>query len=483
VLLVSAALPAGRTRGLATDLLLVLGPILLTAAAVYPLARVLRYGGLGARAAPVTAAALVLGTFLGPLAGTDFSEPLLVLFTIVAFERSLRSLRLRRRPERSLFAAGFVGVLANLVKPVAGVALPALALPALLVRDGGDRKRRLRAFAAGALPATALFLAVNALRTGRALEVGYTDQPLADVVSPLWTFLRITVLPNRGLFWLAPVSMVALAGIPLLLRSRARRVHGWAALFGFGGFFAVNLVYWAWEGGMGWAPRYLAPALVLLGPGLAAGAKAWPRVTAALLAAGFLLNVPGYLLDPARIYRIAATGSGVPLGPVVPIHVDPQAGGALHLFQRPHYVPSQAGVFLGPPILLRLLFDGEGPGTGGASTGSRKDALLLRIRLGEPLFPSVSRIGQILLDEAAQGIPVDLERSYRFAIRAVAWGGPPVDSLAIASYLALRTGRVADAARLAEAGLKIDPSREDLRTNLAIARSASPPATSAAPPH
>lgn len=483
-LLASAAVPSGFPRGLAADLLLVLGPILLTALAVFPLARVLRYGGLGARAAPVLAAGLILGSFLGPLAGTDFSEPLLVLLVLIAFERSLRSIRLRRHPEKGLVAAGFLGVLANLVKPVAGAALPALALPVLLVRDGRERRRRLLAFIAGALPATALFLAANALRTGRILEVGYADQPLGDIVSPLWTLLRITILPNRGLFWLAPTSMVALAGIALLLRSRTRRIEGLAALVGFGGFFAVNLAYWAWEGGMGWAPRYLAPAVVFLAPGLAAGARAWPRATGTLVVAGFLLNVPGYLLDADRIYRVAAAepGSLASFGPFVPLHGDPDAPGELHRIQRPHYVPARAGVFLGPRILLRLLLDGEGPATGGAPPGQRKDSVLLRMRLGEPLVPSVSRSGQVFLDEATQGIPVDLERSYRFAVRAVRWNGPPVDSLAIASYLALRTGRVADAVRFAEAGLRLDPRREDLRTNLAIARSAAPPAATAAPP-
>lgn len=479
----SAALPAGPPRGLAADLLLVLGPILLTAGAVFPLSRLLRYGGLGARAAPPTAAALVLGTFLGPLGGTDFSEPLLVLFVLVAFERSLRSTRLRRRPGGSLFAAGFVGVLANLVKPVAGAALPALALPALLVPGGEGRWRRLLAFAAGALPATALFLAANVLRTGHALEVGYGDQPLGDLVSPLWTFLRITLLPNRGLFWLAPVSMVALAGIAILLRNRVRRVDGLAALLGFGGFFAVNLAYWAWEGGMGWAPRYLAPAVALLAPGLAAGAKTWPRLTVALLSAGFLLNVPGYLLDPDRVYRVAAARDGThePIGPFVPLHADTRAGGTLHPVQRPHYVPSDAGVFLGPRILLRLLLDGEGPETGGAPSGQRKDSLLLRLRLGEPFIASASCSGRTFLDEAVQGIPVDPERSYRFAMRAVEWNGPPVDSLAVASYLALRTGRFVEASRLAEAGLALDPGREDLRGNLAIARSASRSGTALTP--
>ena len=482
-LLASGALPAGPARGRAADLLLVLGPVLMTALAVYPLSRLLRYDGLGARAAPAAAAGLLLGTFLGPLAGTDFSEPLLVLLLLVAFERSLRSTRARQGASSSLFVAGFVGVLANLVKPVAGAALPALALPALFARDAKERRRRLAAFTAGALPAAALFLAGNVIRTGRALEVGYADQPLGDLVSPLWTLLRITVLPNRGLLWLAPVAASALAGIAILLRSRRRRADGLAALLGFGGFFAVNLAYWAWEGGMGWAPRYLAPAVALLAPGLAAGARAWPRLTAVLVSSGFLLNLPGYLLDADRLYRVASAEASAPdpLGPFVPLHGDPRAPGRLHPVQRPHYVPSRAGVFLGPRILTDLLLEGESPATGGAPSGRRKDSLLVRLRLGEPLVRPVSLSGLLFLDEAVRGDPGDPERSYRWARRALDWNGPPVDGLAVASYFALRTGRAGEAARFARAGLAIDPKRDDLRRNLAVALSVAGGSASAAP--
>jgi hypothetical protein len=55
---------------------------------------------------------------------------------------------------------------------------------------------------------------------------------------------------------------------------------------------------------------------------------------------------------------------------------------------------------------------------------------------------------------------------------SVAWDGPRVDAPAIASALALRSGRFEDAARWAREGLSRDPGREDLRTNLQLAERA-----------
>ena len=55
------------------------------------------------------------------------------------------------------------------------------------------------------------------------------------------------------------------------------------------------------------------------------------------------------------------------------------------------------------------------------------------------------------------------------ALAAIDYGGPAVETRAFASYLLLRVGRNAEAARLCREGLDLSPERQDLRRNLAVA--------------
>lgn len=425
VFLLSASLaPSPAVAGALADVLASLAPIVATSLAVLPLARLLRLGGARRRAAPWLAVALVVGTFLGPLGVSDFQEPWLVLFVAQALDSALVSRMLRGvRREKALALAGLMLSAAVLAKPTAAALLSALALPALFPRGGEGRARGVLALGLAAVPGVALALALNVSRFGSPLATGYETpllHPLARAVSPAWTVLRLTFLPNRGLLWYAPLLLLFPLVLPRLLRGRRRTVLATAVL-GFGVFFAANVAWFAWEGGLGWAPRLLAPAVACAAPLLAARGSTL-RIAAVLALLGAAVNLPAYLLDPGRFYRVVVTKPDAEaLGPVVPIHR--AAGGAGRLFpeQKMHYVLKFAPVFVGPEVLARLLTEGDGPSAGGTGAARTRDAAVLRLVLGQPRGEG-SETGRLLLSEAWATAGSDPERAARMARRAAEFG-------------------------------------------------------------
>lgn len=427
VLLAATSVPDPSTAGLLADRLASFGPIAASALAVPSLALLLRLGGARRRPAAALAGGLVLGTFLGPLGLTDFQEPWLVLFVALALERALASRLLRgARRERALAAAGVAASAALLAKPTAVALLAALLLPVLRPRRGEPAFRGALALALSAVPGVALVLALNEVRFGSPLSFGYATSlahPLARRVPALWTTLRLTVLPNRGLLWYAPVLLLAPIHASSLLRGR-RAVVAMTAVLGFGTFFVANVAWFAWEGGFGWGPRLLAPAIACAAPLLGVRGRAL-RLAAALVVAGGLSLAPAYLLDPDRLYRFASGADAAePFGPTVPIHRSRPAGAGLDPMQRPHYVPALAPVIVGPRLLASLALHGDGPGAGGTDAARTHDAAALRRLLGQPGDPAPDS-GRLLLAEALATAPVDPLRARRMAARAAELGAGP----------------------------------------------------------
>lgn len=481
-------LPAGILRGRVADAVLQLLPVLVTAFAVAPLARLARLAGCSRRAAPALASALLLATFLGPLGRLDFQEPLVVLLSVSSLERILVA---RRREGlyrlKALAAGGGLAGLALLAKPTAFVLVPALLLAVARPLRRRAQPRDFAAFGAGMVPGLVAFFTLNAVRFGSALDFGYRFGyvPPGDTRLPLlWTALRLTVLPNRGVLWFAPLLLLALF-VPLRMRLvEPLRTDCGAALVASAGFFAANLSWWAWEGGFGWGPRLLAPAVALSIPWLAGRQSVWRRAAFTLALLGFVLNLPAYLLHEGRIYAFAAAGAspGAPLGPVMPRHRDPARPGEVHPLQRVHYVPRAASWIEGPRILLALKALGNGKQTGDVAGDARLDPLVLRILLGKPALPVVSGVGRVLLDDAEIAGDVEPQRALRFARAAIDFGGPPVDARAFESMLLLRDGRPAEAARICREALALDPGRADVRSNLALAEKLLETAADPAPP-
>jgi hypothetical protein len=246
-------------------------------------------------------------------------------------------------------------------------------------------------------------------------------------------------------------------------------VEALAALLASGAFFGANALWWAWEGGMGWGPRLLAPAVVCLAPLLAVKGRRERALAVGLAAAGLLLNVSGFLVDTGRVYRLAlaASSSPAPLGPVPAVHLRPD--GELEPFQRPHYVPSWSTWLRAPGVAVRLAARGDGLEAGGRASEVPADAALVRLLFSRRNLPPSSDTGRLLLEAAELTEGSDAPVAVRLALAAVDTGGPAAETRAFASYVLLRAGRDEEAARLCREGLALSPGREDLRRNLEVA--------------
>lgn len=472
VLRVAFLVPPGTLRGLCSDVAINLLGLLAAAAAVGPVTRLLRFGGSSRRVAPWIAAALLGTTFLGPLFLSDFQEPYVVFLAALALERALWARRLPvARRAGPLLASGLAFSLCLLAKPTSLLLAPALIVAVAFPRGRRRLGKDLSLLLVGAAPFAAAFLSLNEVRFGSVLELGYSNQVAVygrQRVGLLWTALRLVLLPNRGIVWYAPLVLLAPFGLVRAAKG-FRRVETLVALLSAGAVFGVNAVWWAWEGGMGWGPRLLAPAVICLAPLLAVKGRAQGTAAVCLATAGLLINASGYLVDTGRIYQLAlaADSSPAPLGPVPAFHRQPD--GALERFQRPHYVPSWATWLQAPRVLLRLTTRGDGVDAGGKPSEIPADAALVRLVFSKRSLPASSDTGRLLFEAGVLTADADTPAAVHLALAAIDYGGPAVETRAFAAYILLRVGRNAEAARLCREGLDLSPEREDLRRNLAVA--------------
>jgi hypothetical protein len=126
---------------------------------------------------------------------------------------------------------------------------------------------------------------------------------------PFFTgLLRLTVFPNKGLLWYAPVVLLAPLGFLVLRRRDARLAIACAA--SAAALLFTASAWWAWDGQAGWGPRLLLPALppLFLLAGLGASGSAWPaRLTGALaLVLGAGVNVLGALVPFPAVYALSS---------------------------------------------------------------------------------------------------------------------------------------------------------------------------------
>lgn len=440
-ILASGVFPPGLLRGRVADISICLWPVLFTAALVWPLSRLFRYGGGGKLAAAPVAGALVLGTALGPLGTSDFQEPFLAFLLAASLERVLWARRQDEslRPRHLLLGGGLAGA-ALLAKPTAIVVVPALFLAVFFVRG---RRRLLRdgaLLALGIVPFAALTLWLNAVRFGNPFEFGYSGQlahPLARATPFGWNLLRITLLPNRGLLWFSPILLLAILGIGRLSRG-AHRGDRSAALLAVAALLATNALWWSWEGGMSWGPRLAAPCVALSAPLIWNGLRRHSTIALVLGLVGFLLNLPGYLLEYPRIYWFARARCGEcpPLGPIVPMHLD-AARGSIQIDQRVHYSPACAPVLLGFRVLATMALEGDGPAAGNPG-GVPEDSILLRLALARPVLEPSTDIGKMLFQEALLRSDQMPASAMRFARTVRDWGGSANEAEALVRQLEFR---------------------------------------------
>ncbi len=333
---------AARPAAFSTPLF-VLVPLLSLVAAAWAVSRAAARLGAPPGVAAATGLSLVFSTFLWSYATSDYSEAvqagLLSLLVLAAVE--LRAGALSRENAWAV-AAGMAAAAAVLVKSLLFVAVvPVVAVSLFRERPSegapgtGKRTRRaapegrirwglLASFGAGLL----VWAAFEVVRFGR-LFGGYPGEDFS--YPPFTGFLRLTLLPNKGLLFYAPLVLLAPWGFVRLFRRDPRLASG-MALSALSVLAAVS-AWWAWDGQAGWGPRLLVPALPALmlfaGVAVSEGGRLGTLAGGVLAAAGACVNVLGALVPFPQLYALAS------LVPPQPISERRAAGTPYEIWRRP----------------------------------------------------------------------------------------------------------------------------------------------------
>jgi hypothetical protein len=149
--------------------------------------------------------------------------------------------------------------------------------------------------ALGALPAAALLAAYHTAAFGHPLRTGYDYVWLAEFAEGMrvrygigrpdpQVVLEILFGSYRGLFYLAPVLLLAVWGLAVQLKDRSAidRASIATAIAIVIAFIVLNAGYYMWDGGAAIGPRHVVPMLGLLALGFAPAIATVPRAWAVL---------------------------------------------------------------------------------------------------------------------------------------------------------------------------------------------------------
>ncbi|HWI08258.1 MAG TPA: hypothetical protein VNT54_12185 [Solirubrobacteraceae bacterium] len=259
-----------------------------------------------------TAVALTLGagTLMLPFSTLYFSHVLSALLSFAAFALVWRE-RTRAREAGDgaaelrptvLAVAGLLAGLAVVCEYPLAITALIVGLYALVARVPGKARRALSyggGLAAGVAPLLAYqwwafgsplhTTYTNAVKTtGRSGhdELGLNDDGFFGITLPRPGAALELLFSGRGLLILAPVLVLAIAGIVALRRERGGR-HRAEAMVVIAialSYLLYNAGYWLPMGGGSPGPRFLFPVLPFLALGLAISWRRWPAVTLALTA-------------------------------------------------------------------------------------------------------------------------------------------------------------------------------------------------------
>ena len=259
--------------------------------------------GCGAtrRQGVVTTLLVGFGTLLVAYVPTGLSE-LGVALGIAVGLASLTAVP--RDPKRAGAVAGAAAGLTVLMRADSLLlVVPILAVGAWVL--GGRRRLPLLAFGAGAAPWLLMVAAYNVLRFGAPWRLGYEGTAVFDH-SLLAGLYGLVLSPGRGLVWYVPLVLVAMLGFPRALRRFPTLTVVALALILVR--IPVYGTFWAWTGGPGvWGPRYLAPAMPALAPGILEVIRRFRMlpspsrvVVIAVATVSVLVQLPGTLVNPSE---------------------------------------------------------------------------------------------------------------------------------------------------------------------------------------
>ena len=249
---------------------------------------------------------LGVGTLMLPFSTLYFSHVLSALLSFAAFalvwrERS-RSAGGGGLRATALALAGLLAGLAVVCEYPLGITALVVGVYALMPRSPGAVRRALSyggGLAAGVAPLLAYhwwafgsplhMTYENAVaKTGRSghAELGLNDGGFFGITLPRPNAALELLFSGRGLLTLAPVLVLAIAGVVALRRERGGRHRSEATviLVLALAYFVYNAGYWLPMGGGSPGPRFLFPILPFLALGLAIAWRRWPAVTLALTA-------------------------------------------------------------------------------------------------------------------------------------------------------------------------------------------------------
>jgi len=194
----------------------------------------------------------------------------------------------------------------------------------------------------------------------------YTEQHSSGFLSlsrphldALW---GITFGSYRGLFFISPVLLLALAGFVVWYHRRVFRRAWWICLYVVIGFFVFNGSSIMWQGGWSIGPRYLLPMLPFLAMGLvyffdAWGERLWARVVTLILATWSFFAVwaetlggqhfPDWTPNPLFNYSLPLWAAG---------DIARNAGMVVKLSGWASLLPLLVGLGIGLYVLMRIGF-------------------------------------------------------------------------------------------------------------------------------
>jgi hypothetical protein len=243
---------------------------------------------------------LALATPLAAYSGWLYSEPLAAALLLAAAAALFSASQIASISTlRGLTGGALLGA-AVWVRPTHIIAVPVF-LAALFVRERKKGWSPAIVLAAVAGAAVGLLLSRNAYLHGSLFDFGYPaaaegGKALNTFQTPLATGLvGFLVSPGKSIFLFSPPILLAMLGLPRLWRrDRGLAVVAAATPLVYLLFFAT---YTQWEGGYCYGPRYLVPALALLGLGIGPALEAACRNTRVLavvvFAGGFFVQAVG----------------------------------------------------------------------------------------------------------------------------------------------------------------------------------------------
>lgn len=261
------------------------------------------------RAGTPVALMLGLGTLLLPYATTYFAHVLAAALGFSAF--ALAVYTRPARPFRALVGAGVLAGLAIVVELPAVIVAGAVALYLALDRP---HLRRIASFGGGVLIGIVPLLSFNTWAFGSPLRMSYShavkelgasghdvlganDAGVYGITYPSIGALFDLLVSDRGLFVLAPITALALVGLPGLARRGLRR----EALFIAGltaAMLLYNASYYLPFGGYSAGPRFLILLLPFLAFPLADAWLRWRTVTLIVAAVSAFWMISATLAGP-----------------------------------------------------------------------------------------------------------------------------------------------------------------------------------------